>query len=161
MHTTDSTDRQPRRQRITGPVPRPGLRTREFQLTDYDTVLEIWRRSKVNLRMDGRDSLEALERQLQVMGPFMLVAEYDGQPAGVVLGSHDGIDGFINRLAVDPAFRKKGIATRLYLEAERRLRDKGIDSIVLIAETDKQDAIEAFRRMGFRERLRVTFMVKA
>ena len=78
----------------------------------------------------------------------------------MALGSHDGLDGFINRLAVDPDYRRKGIAKRLISEAERRLLDKGIESVVLIAETDKEDSIAAFRKMGFRERIRVTFMAK-
>jgi len=160
MNAEKSKLKSKRKRRVTGPVPRPGMMIREFHLSDYDAVVEIWRRAKVNLRLDGRDSLQALERQLQVMGPFMLVAEYDGKVAGVVLGSHDGLDGFINRLAVDPDYRRKGIAKRLVSEAERRLLDKGIESVVLVAETDKKDSLAAFRHMGYRERVRVSFMAR-
>jgi len=136
------------------------LTIREFHISDYEDALDVWRRANVNLRLDGRDSLESLERQLRFMGPFMLVAEMGGKVVGVALGSHDGMEGFINRIAVHPDYRRRRIATRLIEEAERRLIDKGVESIILVAETDKQESIEAFKKMGFTERLRVSYMMK-
>ena len=68
--------------------------------------------------------------------------------------------GHIFSIGVLPEYRRRGIASMLVEEAERRLKDKGVESIVLVAEPDKQDAMEAFRRMGFTERLRVSYMMK-
>ena len=46
----------------------------------------------------------------------------DGKLVGIVVATHDGRKGWINRLAVHPDYRRRGIAKKLIEEAEEYLR---------------------------------------
>ena len=133
---------------------------RELRLDDYDQVLDLWRKAGLEPNLEGKEGLGALERQIQVMGAFMLVAEDGDRLVGVALGSHDGYEGFIDRVAVDPGYRRMGLARKLVGEAERRLRDKGIRKTVVVVEAGNKASISAFKKMGFEIRDRVVYMVK-
>jgi len=152
----------------TGPVhpplenqsPTAGEFIRELRGSDYEQLLALWRRTGQRINPAGRESPEAIGRLLEAMGPFMLVAEDGDRLVGVALGSHDGYEGFINRVAVDAEHRRRGLARRLIDEAERRLADKGIRKTVVIVDEASQGSIEAFRRMGYRVGGNVTYLCK-
>ncbi|NOZ87332.1 MAG: GNAT family N-acetyltransferase [Deltaproteobacteria bacterium] len=148
--------------RKTRKVKKQGGRTviRELRLEDYEQLLALWHKSGIKPNINGRESPEALERQLQAMGPFMLVAENSGDLVGVILGSHDGYEGFLDRVAVAPEYRKRGVARRLIIEAERRLEDKGIRKTVVVVEADGKESIGVFKKMGFEISEHVVYMVK-
>ena len=55
----------------------------------------------------------------------LLVAELGGVVVGAVIAGWDGVRGWIYHLAVAPAQRRRGIATRLMRDAEATLRALG------------------------------------
>jgi len=99
------------------------LRIREFQLDDYEEVVELWRESGIILRPG--DEREGIELKLQRDPELFLVAEDDKEILGVVLGAWDGRRGWINHLAVRPGHQRSGIGRSLVKELERRLISKG------------------------------------
>ncbi|MFG1901422.1 GNAT family N-acetyltransferase [Micromonospora carbonacea] len=56
---------------------------------------------------------------------MFLVGEAFGDVVAVVLGTYDGRRGSILRLAVHPAYRRRGIASGLVDELERRWAARG------------------------------------
>ena len=66
---------------------------------------------------------------------MFLLAEADGRLVGTVLGTHDGRKAWINRLAVSPAFRRRGIARLLVAEVEARMAALGLDIIAALIES--------------------------
>ena len=78
---------------------------------DYGEIVEVWRASGLSVRLQGRESEEAFRLQLDQFPDLYLLAIDGGRIVGVVLGSHDHRKGWINRLAVLPEYRRRGMAS--------------------------------------------------
>jgi ribosomal protein S18 acetylase RimI-like enzyme len=68
---------------------------------------------------------------------------------GVVLGTFDGRRGWILRLAVDPAFRRRGVASRLVEELERRFRKLGCPRVNLLVMPDNAAGLLFWQELGY------------
>lgn len=122
---------------------------RKMTLDDYDSVVFLWEKGDIPYRLRGRDSKKNIQRQLQESTSLYFVAEKDGETIGVVFGTHDGRKGWINRLAVAPAFRQRGIAQRLVSEVEHHLADVGIDIVACLIEDQNKTSMQVFERLGY------------
>jgi ribosomal protein S18 acetylase RimI-like enzyme len=82
--------------------------------------------------------------------PLVLVDVDDaGAIAGSVFGTFDGRRGWVNRLAVMPDVRGRGIATELLAELERRLRALGCPRVNLLVESDNADVRAMYAKLGY------------
>ena len=90
---------------------------------------------------DDADGLDAL----LVRSPGALVLALDDEAiVGTIIAGWDGWRGTLYRLAVEPSYRRRGIASSLVSEAEGRLRDQGVRRMHLIASRAGGDAAESF-----------------
>ena len=127
-------------------------RIRELQLDDYDALLELWCASGLHsLRPCGRDSRAALARQLASGVQTILGLEVDSQLIGAVVATHDSRKGWINRLTVHPAHRRRGYASQLIAAAERKLHEQGITVIAVLIEGGTDASLALFLRAGYVE----------
>ncbi len=133
---------------------------REFGMADYDRVMEIWAQGRLPLKPRGRDSRQSVAAQLGRPNVHFLVAETAGRVVGTVLATHDGRKGWINRLAVDEAFRKRGLGKRLVLEAERRLAEDGMEIFACLIEDWNTLSMEVFGRLGYRKHPEILYFAK-
>ena len=125
---------------------------RILTLTDYDRWMSVWQHSGLHsIRPQGRDSRTAFARQLASGTHTMIGLELGGQLVGVVLATHDGRKGWINRLAVLPEYRHRGYATRLVAEAERILRAQGMTVIATLIAPGNDASLALFRKLGYVE----------
>ena len=119
---------------------------------DHEAMIRLWLKSGLHtIRTKGRDSLDAFRRQLAQGLVLPLGLEVDGALAGVVLATHDGRKGWINRLAIDPAYRRRGYARKLVRAAEDALRQRGMHVIAALVESDNAPSFALFREMGYVE----------
>jgi len=124
---------------------------RALRPEDYDELIALWERAGLSHRPKGRDRREGLERELEGPMSVFLAAEEDGMMIGAVLGTHDGRKGWINRLAVDPAHRRRGVGQALVRGVEARLGDLGIDIVTCLIEDWNKDSIAFFESIGYLE----------
>jgi ribosomal protein S18 acetylase RimI-like enzyme len=139
-----------------------GLKIREFLIKDYDRVMELWAEGGLPLKPRGRDSRENIAKQLRQPNVLFLVAE-EGEGSriiGTVLATHDGRKGWINRLAVDAALRKRGLGARLVREAERRLEDLGMDILACLIEDDNTVSMAVFEKLGYKKHPEIIYFAK-
>ncbi len=122
---------------------------REMRPEDYDAVIKLWEAAGLPYKPRGRDSRSAIEQQLRLPTAIYLVAELDGQIVGSVLGTHDGRKGWINRVAVHPDHRRKGIARRLVEAVERRCLELGIEIFAALIEDWNETSMKVFARLGY------------
>ncbi|MDD4903023.1 MAG: GNAT family N-acetyltransferase [Candidatus Bipolaricaulis sp.] len=136
------------------------MRIREFRIEDYDAVTALWAEARLPFRPNGRDRREAMARELGGERSLFLVAEKDGRVVGVVLGTHDGRKGWINRLAVAPAWRRRGLATALVGEVERRLQRLGIGIVACLIEEENGVSQAAFSELGYKRHSEIVYYAK-
>jgi N-acetylglutamate synthase len=128
----------------------PDIRT--MQAADYDAVCALWTAAGLgSIRRQGRDSSDAMQRQLAHPETVYLVAEDRGRIVGVVLGTHDQRKGWINRLAVHPDYRRQGLARRLIATCEAALLAQGIRIIAALVEPGNASSMQLFESAGYAE----------
>jgi ribosomal protein S18 acetylase RimI-like enzyme len=122
------------------------IRIRPFAWPDYDAVLAVWAAA-------GRDVMLRDELQAKlVRDPELFLVAGTGPTddiVGVVLGTYDGRRGWILRLAVSPAHRRQGIASRLVGELERRFTALGCPRINLLVMPDNPTGLRFWQAHGY------------
>ena len=125
------------------------IQIRKLVPSDYDDIIALWKRAGLSHRPLGRDSRGAISAQMD-QSPELFLGAYDGDSLiGVVIGSDDGRKGWINRLAVDPSYRRQGVATRLVAEIEENLRSRGRKIICTLVEDWNESSIDFFKECGY------------
>lgn len=122
---------------------------RPFRKDDYEALIGLWNRSELEHRPEGRDSRAALIGELRGCQAVLLVAEEQGRLVGSVLATFDGRKGFINRVGVQPSWRRQGLAQRLVSEAEAALREKGARIITALIYDDNSGSRRLFEHLGY------------
>ena len=108
----------------------------------------------------GRDSRQAIEAQMKANPDFLLGAFEDSRLVGTVVVSCDGRKGWINRLAVDPKHRRKGIGKALIAEAEKALRKGGIRVFCVLIKDSNESSKSLFRNVGYEELRNIKYFSK-
>lgn len=127
---------------------------------DYEAIAQVWRESGLGFSSAGRDRRDAFVQQLQQFPRSYLVAEMDDRLVGVVFGTHDGRKGWINRLAVIPPFRGRGVAAALVEACEAELHRDGIEIIAALVEAENDSSARVFEKMGYKTDVPVKYFRK-
>ena len=117
---------------------------------DLSAVLELWREADATPSLT--DSLDGLHALMSETSATLLVAATDGRIVGSVIGGWDGWRGNIYRLAVAPAYRRRGIARDLVQEVNRALFAKGARRISALVEHEHAGAVnfwDSARDLGY------------
>lgn len=122
---------------------------RPIRIADYEAVVALWAAADLATKPHGRDGRPAFLRQLGRFPRSYLLAEARGEVVGVVLGSHDERKGWINRLAVHPAWRRRGVARRLLGACEAALHGEGIGIVAALVETGNTISADLLREAEY------------
>ena len=127
------------------------IHIRQFEWRDYDAVVAVWAAA-------GRDVVPRAELEAKLARDpelFLVaethaeVAETHGEVAAVVMGTFDGRRGWILRLAVHPAHRRQGLATRLVDELEKRFGLLGCPRVNLLVMPDNTAGLRFWQTLGY------------
>jgi len=127
------------------------IKLRKFSIDDFDDIVNLWNASGLPYRPKGRDRKEKIAKEIENGNAIFIVAEESSNIVGVVFGTHDGRKGWVNRLAVHPNYRHRGIATSLVSEVEKCLLNHGIEIMTCLIEKDNLDSQAVFAKLGFKE----------
>jgi ribosomal protein S18 acetylase RimI-like enzyme len=120
-----------------------------LDLTHHAEIIDLWQRAGLHIRPAGRDSAEAFAQQMAT-GVQTPIGLRDGERlVAVVLATHDSRKGWINRLAVDPAYRRQGLAQRLIRLCEEHFQALGIAIWAALVEDWNEASLALFRRAGY------------
>ena len=99
---------------------------RNMQISDYDSVIALWRDCDgVSLR--DADSSAGIDKYLQRNPALSFVAQQDSEIVGTIMAGHDGKRGYIQHLAVANEARGQGIASHLVRLCLEALKLQGIE----------------------------------
>jgi len=93
--------------------------------------------------------METLAYQLENGEQVILGCQSGEQLLGVIVVTHDGRKGWLNRLAVDPAYRRQGIGITLIAAAEEHLQNQGIRVFAALIYADNRPSVATFDRAGY------------
>jgi ribosomal protein S18 acetylase RimI-like enzyme len=116
---------------------------------DIAWVLDLW--AVAGSLPSVSDSPDGLARLLAADPQALLVAELGGVPVGSLIATWDGWRGSLYRLAVSPKHRRKGLATMLLREGERRLRERGAVRLTAIVADDEAGAMAFWQAAGYEQ----------
>jgi ribosomal protein S18 acetylase RimI-like enzyme len=125
--------------------PAPQLRT--GRVDDVDDVLAFWRRAEASL--SSTESAADVEGLLARDPEALILAESEGEVVGSLIVGWDGWRGTFYRLVVDPAHRRRGLASTLVRAGEERLRALGGHRLNAIVETHEADAMAFWAAAGY------------
>lgn len=131
-------------------APTDAVTIRALAPADYDAVRALWLAEATN-----PFTPEHLAR-VRAMGGCALAAEAmtaEGPcVVGVALWTHNGRQGFVWRLSVDVAHRRRGVATALLDEAERQMRAAGFESAGLLVYAHNSAATRLYAGRDWKRR---------
>jgi ribosomal protein S18 acetylase RimI-like enzyme len=136
------------------------FKIRRLTAEDYDRLIELWTECRLPVKPEGRDSRAEIVRQLGLPYVNFIAAESDGRVVGTVVASHDGRKGWVNRLAVDPAFRGRGLGRRLVREAEEWLEAQGLGIFACLIEDWNELSMELFQKLGYVKEGEIIYFTK-
>jgi len=126
------------------------LEIRKLIIEDYTAMVKLWERAGLPYKPKGRDSKEMIEKQIKEFPDFLIGAFYKNKLVGVVIGSYENrMKGWINRLAVDPRYRRRGIAQQLVKKLEDALKKHGAVIFCALIETPNEGSASFFQKMGY------------
>ncbi|GAB4574836.1 MAG: GNAT family N-acetyltransferase [Anaerolineae bacterium] len=137
------------------------VQVRILTAEDYDAVRALWEAAGLHIRPQGRDSREGFAAQIASGCQTVIGLEADGQLVGVALATTDSRRGWINRVAVHPDWRRRGLGLRLIAECERVLRDElGLYVLAAHIETDNPASMALFEKAGYHRHDEVIYFSK-
>ncbi|MEM3770204.1 MAG: GNAT family N-acetyltransferase [Candidatus Bathyarchaeia archaeon] len=136
------------------------MEIRKITIAHYEELVNLWRRAGLPFKPRGRDSKEAIARQMSANPEFFLGAFENGRLIGAVIISSDGRKGWINRLAVDPDFRRRSVAKALITKAEKVLEDHGVKIFCALIEDENEASKRLFKKCGYVEHRDIIYFSK-
>lgn len=137
------------------------IEIRTLTIEDYDAIIELWTRTGLPFKPKGRDSKQMMKQQMKAFSEFFIGAFHEGKLVAVVIGSYDGrMKGWINRLAVDPKYRQRGIAQQLINTVEKALEKCGAAILCALIETPNEESLSLFQKMGYTAHRDILYVTK-
>ena len=125
------------------------LKLKTLSPGDYEVIVRVWEKAGLSYRPLGRDSEAEITRQMALDPEMWLGCFIDGELIGFIMGSYDSRKGWLNRLAVIPEHRRKGVAQALVAEMEKRLRARGFRIIAALIEEGHEASTGLFIGNGY------------
>jgi ribosomal protein S18 acetylase RimI-like enzyme len=136
------------------------MQIRRLTIDDYEEITRLWSKASLPFKPKGRDSKEAIADEMRANPEFFLGAVDGHGLVGVVVLSSDARKGWINRLAVDPDYRRSGVAKVLISESEKMFRQRGIRIFCALIEDYNDASKKLFRSCGYIEHHDIIYFSK-
>ena len=120
---------------------------RPFDDADEDAVVALWERC--GLTRPWNDPRKDIRRKLQVQPELFLVGVHEGEVVATAMAGYEGHRGWVNYLATDPAWRRRGIAAELMSRGEALLTASGCPKLSLQMRLGNDAAAAFYERIGY------------
>jgi len=122
-----------------------------FGPADYDAAIDLWKRCP-GVGLSSADEREAIAAFLE-KNPGLSFASWEGEVlAGTSLCGSDGRRGYLYHVAVDPAYRRRGIGSSLAKASLAALSATGIRKCHLFVLADNESGAAFWSAAGWASR---------
>lgn len=123
------------------------MKVRTFVVGDYQSVRKVWVESGLEIRPG--DDRPGILKKLKRDPELFLVAEDGGKVVGTVMGAWDGRRGWIYHLGVLPSHHRRGVASALIRELEKRMVKKGVPKVNALIYPENAASVAFFTAAGY------------
>ena len=127
---------------------------RPYSPGDEKEVIELWR--KCDLITPWNNPKQDIERKLKVNPELFLVGLVNDSIVATVMGGYDGHRGWINYLAVDPAYQRRGLGRQIMGAAEGKILAMGCPKINLQVRADNAAVVRFYENIGYKTEDRIS-----
>jgi ribosomal protein S18 acetylase RimI-like enzyme len=120
---------------------------RPFQPEDESAVVALW--EQCLLTRPWNDPHKDIARKLKIQPELFLVGAESGALVATVMAGYEGHRGWVNYLAVAPAFRGRGFGRALMDRVEQLLLEMGCPKVSLLIRSTNADVVEFYRHIGY------------
>ena len=120
-------------------------------ISDYDRIVTLWQKTS-GLGLSDADSREGIRAFLERNPGICFICEEGERLIGTILCGHDGRRGYIYHLAVDDAYRKRGIGRQLTQQSLDAIHLLGIAKCHLFVYRDNEEAELFYDNLGWQKR---------
>ena len=123
------------------------MQLRHFEREDEPAVVALWKECR--LTRPWNDPHKDIARKLAVQPELFLVGIVNDAVIATVMAGYEGHRGWVNYLAVAPAFRGRGFARELMERVEQLLLRRGCPKVSLLVRTSNPEAVAFYRHLGY------------
>jgi ribosomal protein S18 acetylase RimI-like enzyme len=123
------------------------MQIRSYSESDETAVITLWQQCE--LTRPWNDPRKDIQRKLTTQPELFFIGEQDGKIIATVMAGYDGHRGWVNYLAVDPAYQGEGIGRRLMQHVEESLAAIGCPKLNLQIRASNQSALAFYERIGY------------
>jgi ribosomal protein S18 acetylase RimI-like enzyme len=123
------------------------LEIRPFHADDTHDVIALWQRSR--LTRPWNDPHKDIARKMHVQPHLFVVGVLSGAIVASVMAGYDGHRGWINYLAVDAPFRRRGYARALMTHVENALRAIGCPKLNMQVRASNAEVLAFYYHLGY------------
>lgn len=124
-----------------------GVAVRPYASGDEGAVVALW--GACELLRPWIDPRREITIKLRHQPDGFWVAEADDEVVGTVVAGFDGRRGWLNYLAVAPAWRRRGLGAALVGVAERDLAGRGCPKVNLQVRHDNAAVVAFYEHLGY------------
>ena len=120
---------------------------RPYLSADENAVVELWR--KCNLLRSWNNPKQDIKRKLGVGSELFFVGLVDNKVVATVMGGYEGHRGWVNYLAVDPTYQRRGLGQQIMEGVEKKILAMGCPKINLLIRMDNKAAVKFYESIGY------------
>ncbi|MBU0984390.1 MAG: GNAT family N-acetyltransferase [candidate division Zixibacteria bacterium] len=115
----------------------------------YDDIIRVWSDAGLPFKPNGRESRAMVAAEMSRAFCRYYGLFDNGRLIGVSIANYDGRRGWINRLAIDPDYRGRGLAHELMTACEDFLHTFGEILVCALIEEDNTPSMACFDNKGY------------
>ena len=123
------------------------MKVRAFRSADEPAVVKLW--ADCGLTRAWNDPHRDVLRKLSVQPELFLVGEVAGVIVSTVMAGFDGHRGWVNYLAVDERYRRRGLARALMQRVERDLEALGCPKVNIQIRAENAAVVAFYEKLGY------------
>lgn len=124
------------------------MHIRPYDDSDESAVIALWN-DVLPDSAPHNDPATSIRNKLAVERDLFFVADVNASIVGTVMGGYDGHRGWVYSVAVDPGYRRRGIATSLIQRLQAALIRRGCLKMNLQVRSTNAEVIAFYKTLGF------------
>jgi ribosomal protein S18 acetylase RimI-like enzyme len=126
----------------------------QFHIATYrseflNDVVDLWK--KCNLVVPQNDPVEDIQKKVQFQPELFFIGLLDDKVIGSIMVGYEGHRGWINYLAVNPEYQRRGYGEHLVQKGIDELRKMGCLKVNLQVRKTNTSVISFYKHLGFKD----------